>query len=138
MSLNSKNELVKVAKIVCRDLRKNSTNAERIFWEAVRNRKFLNKKFYRQYPIFHDITGRETFFVADFYINENKLVIELDGIIHKYRLAEDDIRTEILNSLGLRVVRFSNDEIEIDIKKVLNSLIKYLKSNQPCLSKNEE
>ena len=78
MSLNSKTKLVEVAKVVCRELRKHSTEAERIFWEAVRNKKFCNRKFYRQYPLFHDITGKETFFIADFFCYEEKLIIELD------------------------------------------------------------
>jgi len=128
MSLNRKNELINIAKIICRDLRKKSTKAERIFWEAVRNRKFLNKKFYRQHPIFHDITSKETFFVADFYCDEDKIIIELDGIIHKYRLREDEERTRILENLGLSVIRFSNNEVERNIKEVLDRLSKYLNS----------
>ena len=45
MSLNRKRELIEVAKVVCRDLRKNSTKAERILWETIRNKKLLDKKF---------------------------------------------------------------------------------------------
>lgn len=85
MSLNRKNKLLEVAKTVCRELRKNSTKVEKILWEYLRNRNLLNKKFYRQYPLFYDLTGRESFFVADFYCHEEKLVIELDGEYHKYR-----------------------------------------------------
>ena len=119
MSLNNKKKLVEVAKIVCRDLRKNSTKAERIFWEQVRNRRFCGKKFYRQYPIFHDITGKETFFIADFFCFEEKLIVELDGRYHQYRLKEDEERTKILNQLGLNVIRFTNDEIENYLENVL-------------------
>lgn len=126
MSLNSKTKLAEIAKIVCRELRKNSTKAERIFWEKVRDKQFYRKKFYRQYPIFHDITGRETFFIADFFCFEGKLIIELDGKYHQYRLKEDEERTKILNHLGLRVVRFSNDEIINDLGKVLVKLNEYL------------
>lgn len=122
MSLNNKTKLVEIAKVVCRELRKNSTKAERIFWEKVRNKQFYGKKFYRQYPFFHDITGKETFFVADFYCYEEKLIIELDGKYHQYRLKEDKERTEILNYLGLKVVRFSNDEIISDLRRVLNKI----------------
>ena len=89
MSLNNKSKLFEAAKVVCRELRKNSTKAERIFWEVIRNKKFYRKKFYRQYPIFHDITGKETFFVADFFCFDEKLIIELDGKYHQYRLQED-------------------------------------------------
>ncbi|WP_290661501.1 endonuclease domain-containing protein [Ignavibacterium sp.] len=124
MSLNNKKKLVEVAKIVCRELRKNSTKAERIFWEQVRNRRFCGKKFYRQYPIFLDITGKETFFIADFFCFEEKLIVELDGRYHQYRLKEDKERTKIPNQLGLNVIRFTNDEIENDLENVLIKLRK--------------
>ena len=64
MSLNHKKELVEIAKTVCRKLRNNSTEAEKLFWAEVRNNKFDNKKFYRQYPFYYDITGRESFFCS--------------------------------------------------------------------------
>jgi len=125
MSLNRKSQLVQVAKKVCRDLRKNQTEAEKLFWKVVHDRKFNGKKFYRQYPIFHDISGRETFFVADFYCYSEKLVIELDGNIHQYKLKEDNLRTEIINQLGIKVIRFKNKEIISDIEKVLKEIEKY-------------
>ena len=123
MSLNNKKKLVDVAKVVCRELRKNSTEAEREFWEAVRTKK-LGKKFYRQFPFFHDITGKETFFVADFYCHEEKLIVELDGKYHQYRLKEDKERTKILNCLGLRVIRFRNEEIINDLSGVVMKIKK--------------
>lgn len=126
MSLKRNNNLVEIAKFVCRELRKNSTQSEKIFWDKVRNKNFFGKKFYRQYPIFHDITGKETFFVADFFCYTDKLIVELDGKCHQYRLKEDDDRTKILNFLGLQVIRFSNDEIMNNLESVLKILIKYL------------
>ena len=128
MSLNKKRELTLVAKNICRELRKHSTNAERILWTELRNRKFCSKKFNRQYPLFYDINGAESFFIADFYCNELKLIIELDGIIHKYKLKKDKERTEILNSLGLNILRFSNSEVEENAKEVLYKISKYYKS----------
>jgi very-short-patch-repair endonuclease len=122
MSLNKKSELVALAKAVCRKLRNNSTETEKIFWEAVRNKRFEGKKFYRQHPLFYDLTGTETFFIADFYCYEEKLIIELDGIYHQYRLKQDEERTKILNLLGVRVIRFTNNEIIKDINTVLNKI----------------
>jgi len=124
MSLNSKKELVQIAEVICRELRKYSTEAKKIFWEAVRDKKFCGKKFYRQYPIYHDITGRETFFIADFYCYQEKLVIEIDGKYYHYRLEDDSERSEILNFLGLKVIRFSNEEINNDLN---NALVKMKK-----------
>ena len=126
MSLNARRKLVEVAKVVCRELRRNETEAEKILWKAIRNRNLDGKKFYRQQPIFHDVTGRETFFVADFYCFTDKLIIELDDRYHQYRLKEDKHRTEILNLLGLRVIRFSNDEVINNLGFVLNEIKKSL------------
>ena len=125
MSLNSKHKLIEIAKIVARDLRRNSTQAENIFWEAVRNRRFCNKKFYRQFPIYFDFAGKESFFVADFYCHEERLVIELDGLIHQYRLEEDKDRTEIIKYLGIKVLRFKNEEVINDLSKVLEEIKSY-------------
>jgi len=122
MSLNRKKELRKVAKIVCRDLRKNSTMAEKIFWEAVRNKKLNGKKFYRQHPLFYDITGKESFFVADFYCQQEKLAVELDGRYHEYKLNVDTERTEILNNLGLKVLRFKNEDVINNLNDVLTKV----------------
>ncbi|MGB5529070.1 MAG: endonuclease domain-containing protein [Ignavibacteriaceae bacterium] len=122
MSLNNKAKLVELAKVVCRELRKDSTDAERLFWDAVRNKKLGRKKFYRQYPIFHDLTGKESFFIADFYCHEEKLIIELDGKYHQYRLKEDKERTKILNHLGLKVIRFKNEEVIQDLNGVISKI----------------
>ena len=122
MSLNNKKKLVEIAKAVCRELRLNSTEAERILWDTVRNKKLGGKKFYRQYPFFHDITGKETFFIGDFYCHDGELIVELDGKYHQYRLKEDKDRTTILNYLGLRVIRFRNEEVINDLHMVIRKI----------------
>jgi len=120
---NSKNhKLVQIAKQRCRELRKSQTKAETIFGQAVRNRKFLRLKFYRQYPIFIDFNGKETFFIADFFCFEKKLVVEIDGKIHDYQKENDVLRTEIVNMKDIDVIRFKNEEIERDIGLVLRRL----------------
>lgn len=126
MSLNIKGKLVEVAKVVCRELRKNETEAEKLLWKAIRDRNLKGKKFYRQHPIFHDITGKETFFVADFYCFSEKLIIELDGKYHRYRLKEDKKRTDILNLLGLKIIRFNNEEVLNNLDDVLLKIGKSL------------
>ena len=122
MSLNRKRELVEIAKNVCRELRKNSTEAEKLFWEEVRNRRLENKKFYRQYPLFYDLTGTESFFVADFYCYTEKIIIELDGKYHMYKIKADEKRTEILNMLGVKVLRFNNEQIFNNLDEVLTKI----------------
>ena len=126
MSLSSDPRLREIAKQLCRELRQRQTNAEEIFWQAVRDRKFLGLKFYRQYPLFFDYLGKETFFIADFFCHERQLVVEIDGKIHDYRKDHDELRTFIINMMGIEVVRFRNEEIEKDLGNVLARLAKQL------------
>ncbi|MHB1685759.1 MAG: endonuclease domain-containing protein [Ignavibacteriaceae bacterium] len=126
MSLSKNPELILVAKTICRELRKNSTKEEDILWEKIRNRKLLNKKFYRQHPLFFDLLGKETFYVADFYCYETKLVIEIDGAYHGHQKVNDELRTDVINLLGVKVIRFKNEEVEKNIKRVLDKIKIYL------------
>ena len=69
---------------LARELRKNSTPAEKLLWAELRNRKLNGVKFFRQHPlIYEEDRGRLHFFIPDFYSAEQKLVIELDGKIHE-------------------------------------------------------
>src|ERR1051325_1727182 len=117
-----KQKFIQTAKQRARELRKKQTEAEKIFWEAVRNRRFMDKKFLRQHPLHFKSYGAESFFISDFYCHEHKLVIELDGEIHDNRKEEDEIRTEIINALKLKVVRFKNEEVIDDLENVLKKL----------------
>jgi very-short-patch-repair endonuclease len=120
--ISMKKNVVEAAKKLCRDLRRRSTLSERLFWQAVRNRKVLGKKFLRQFPIFFEYTGKETFFIADFYCHESRLVVEIDGKSHDYQKDYDELRTHIINNLGIEVVRFPNKDIETDMNQVLEKL----------------
>jgi very-short-patch-repair endonuclease len=124
MSLTKSRELVLVAKEVCRELRRRSTKAEDLLWKQLRNRRFMNKKWRRQHPLFHDLLGRETFYVPDFYCHEIKLAVEVDGGIHKKRFHYDQLRDEVINALGISVVRFTNEEVENNMPNVLAVLRK--------------
>ena len=122
MSLNRKKELSLIAKEFCRNLRANQTDSEAAFWEIVRNRKLLGKKFLRQHPIIYDLLGKESFYISDFYCHELKLIIEIDGKIHQYEQLKDVERDEIMNLLGLYVLRIKNEEIENSISKVIDKI----------------
>ena len=105
-----------------RELRRNQTESEKIFWANVRNRKFLGKKFLRQHPIKFEYQGEKRFFVADFYCAEAKLIIELDGKIHDHQKERDQYRTYLLKTLGYRIIRFPNETIEKSLAKVFKTL----------------
>ena len=117
----SKN-VVQSAREICRALRRNSTQSEKLFWAALRNRKFHGKKFLRQHPLFFTYLNKGSFFVADFYCHELRIVIELDGKNHEYQKDHDELRTYVINTLGINVVRFRNDEVEKDLQGVLKKL----------------
>jgi len=106
-----------------RNLRKNQTPAEIFFWSRVRNRKFLGKKFKRQYLIqYFDEIHEKAFFIADFYCHEIKLVIEIDGKIHEKQKVFDQYREDIIRSLGYQVIRFTNKEVIYNWQKVQSTL----------------
>ncbi|MCA1800807.1 MAG: endonuclease domain-containing protein [Actinobacteria bacterium] len=96
---------------MARELRKNSTPAEKMLWAELRNRQVNGIKFLRQHPlIYEEDRGRLHFFIADFYSAEHKLVIELDGKIHEKQKYYDRERDLIIEKLGLKVIRFKNKE----------------------------
>ena len=91
-----------VLKARARQMRAESTDAEKRIWFYLRARKLAGFKFRRQAVV----AG----FITDFYCDQVKLVIELDGGQHldEMGLKYDEGRTEALNSLGVRVIRFSD------------------------------
>ena len=99
-----------------RKLRDKSTPAENIFWEIVRNRNFLGLKFRRQHQI-----GS---YVVDFYCDEKKLIIELDGKIHDTSSVKkkDQKRDAYLKSLGMNIIRIRNEKILTGIESVLDEI----------------
>lgn len=102
----------KVILSFARQLRKNQTFAEKVFWEKVRNRRLFDKKINRQFIIEHsNILGNKQFFIVDFYCHERRLIIELDGTIHKYQIGYDLEREGILNAMRFQIVRFINEEV---------------------------
>jgi very-short-patch-repair endonuclease len=119
--------LHQAAKKLSRELRKSQSEAEKIFWENIRKKRLHGLKFYRQYPIFYEIDNIESFFIADFYCFEKKTIIEIDGKIHRYKRKKDNLRTQILNFLGIRVIRFYNEDIENDLDKVITDILKCLR-----------
>lgn len=64
-------------------------------------------------------------YILDFYCFRANLVIEVDGMIHIKRLAYDIERTEYLESSGLKVIRFTNEDIENKLEWVLNRIRSY-------------
>ncbi|MFN6229558.1 MAG: endonuclease domain-containing protein [Dolichospermum sp.] len=106
-------------KPLARQMRTEATLAEKQLWQRLKNKQLLGFKFRRQQVIDR--------FIVDFYCHEVKLVIEVDGEIHNYTQVEDAIREEFLESLGLRVVRFKNEDVLFRIEGVLEEIVQWLK-----------
>ncbi|HEY2581918.1 MAG TPA: endonuclease domain-containing protein [Mucilaginibacter sp.] len=108
---------------LCRELRRRETEAEKILWRHIRNRKFYGYKFLRQHPICVESTfGKSLYYIPDFYCDKAKLVIEADGPIHQYKKEYDKNRDEVLMGLNLKIIRFDNIEIINNIQSVLNRI----------------
>ena len=95
--------------------RRNSTTAENVLWQNIRNKQ-LGVEFRRQHVIGD--------FIVDFVCLDKMLVIEVDGGYHTERdqLEDDETRARILNSLGFRVVRFSNERVLLDLDNVKSDI----------------
>ena len=101
-------------------LRKNMTIAEKLLWERL-NKNQLGVRFKAQHPI--------DMFIVDFYCHKYKLIIEVDGEIHLNQKDYDEGRTAELNRFDLKVIRFTNEEVLVDIDKVVVEIKSYL--NEP-------
>ena len=102
-----------------RQLRRESTDAERRLWWLLRDRRLVGHKFRRQCPI-----GS---YFADFACIERKIIIELDGGQHVDQCAYDDRRSAWLEARGWRVMRFWNDDVLLRMDDVLEVIVGALK-----------
>ncbi|MFS8903747.1 DUF559 domain-containing protein [Synechococcus sp. H60.4] len=103
-----------------RQLRREATTAERLLWEFLRDRRLLGRKFRRQHPI-----GQ---FIADFFCDDARLIIEIDGGVHREPTQQerDRLREEILRKHGFAVLRFTNDQVLDQTEQVLREIADYV------------
>ncbi len=106
-------------KAFARKNRKNPTPAEICLWQRLRCNA-LGHKFYRQYVIGD--------FIVDFLCHDDGLIVEVDGAYHSEPqvIENDERRTEFLQSMGYRVLRFSNEEVMFDTDSVIEEIEKEL------------
>jgi 2-isopropylmalate synthase len=113
---------------IARALRRTATDAERITWRLLRDRRLDGVKFRRQVPI-----GP---FVADFASIEHRLVVELDGGQHG-QSSSDVARDRFLAANGWRVVRFWNNDVMNNREGIYESLQQALALTQTLSRKRE-
>ncbi|MBQ7380690.1 MAG: endonuclease domain-containing protein [Clostridia bacterium] len=108
--------------ILAKNLRKNATPQENRLWYD-----FLSSykpRFQRQKAIDH--------FIADFYCDKAKLIIEIDGSQHysEEGIKKDQFRTEKLEAYDLTVIRFDNSEINNKFKDVCEYIDSFIKTSE--------
>ena len=101
-----------------RQLRRRSTDVERLLWSKMRDRQLAGAKFRRQHPI-----GP---YIVDFLCLEQRLVIELDGGQHAHRSRQDADRDQWLELRGYRVLRFWNNDAMRNVEGVLQRISEVL------------
>jgi ATP-dependent exoDNAse (exonuclease V) beta subunit len=111
------------------EMRKNPTAAEKVLWSEIKSKSLGNK--FRQQHLIDD-------FIVDFVCLSGKLVIEVDGDYHftEEQIQIDNERTIILNELGYKVIRFTNNDVLTNIHKVLNKIQDELKIQQQFQNSN--
>jgi len=103
-----------------RELRKDMTEAEKVFWEMVRDRRMFGLKFRRQ----QIIDG----FIVDFYCDSLGLCVEIDGGVHETEEQKnyDKLRDEALAIRSLKILRLKNEEVLGDKDSVYQSISQYI------------
>jgi very-short-patch-repair endonuclease len=112
-----------------RELRKKTTETEKIFWNKIlKNKKLKDFKFTRQKPIGH--------FIVDFYCAKFKLAIEIDGEIHNFQKTRDKERDNFLKQkFGLKILRYTDKEILNNAEKILENLTKEINNMEVPLTR---
>lgn len=98
-----------------RELRNNMTDAEMVLWGFLKT-KPMGCKFRRRHPL--------GIYIADFFCYKQKLVIEVDGSIHEDKTIKinDAERQKIIESEGITVLRFTNEEVLKQLEKVIEKI----------------
>jgi len=107
-------------------LRKEMTKAEACLWKYVlRAKQMKGYQFRRQRPVLN--------YIADFMCKELRLVIEVDGSTHDFKLAEDKRRTDDLRQAGFNVLRFTDEEVLTNIRGVAKEIERVIDDmTSPC------
>ena len=104
-------------------LRKKLTPAEATLWTLLKGKQLEGRKFRRQHSV-----GK---YILDFYCPSETLAIELDGEHHftDEGFAYDEERTNYLNSLRIKVLRFENEEVFQSPESVVAEIKKHFNTD---------
>lgn len=109
-------------KQLARNLRNHSTLAEVLLLNQLKQKQMMGYQFYRQKPIGD--------YIVDFFCAKMKLVIEIDGESHYGREKQDMEKTNFLESIGLTVLRFDDDQVKQRLEYVLIDIENWILQNE--------
>ena len=106
-----------------RELRNNSTNTEILLWKYLKDKQLCGLDFHRQKPIDE--------FIVDFFCPELMLAIEIDGLSHIGKEEYDMERQNKLEKLGVRFLRFKDEDVFYNCDFVMREIEKWIAVNKP-------
>ncbi len=124
MKFKSKRKLIPynpTLKEKARQLRNNSTNTEILLWGFLKGKQLKGYDFHRQKPIDE--------YIVDFFCSEIMLAIEIDGISHAGKEEYDEKRQMKLEALGVKILRFDDEEVFYNCDDVIRSIEKWIDEN---------
>jgi len=112
-------------KMLARKLRNDSTLGEVLLWNELKNKQFYGYDFHRQKPLLN--------YIVDLYCYELELVIEIDGLYHNWEEQDnrDVLRDNELNSYGLTILRFTEQEVRKNMQDVLRTIELHVFNRDP-------
>jgi very-short-patch-repair endonuclease len=110
-------------KPLARQKRHEPTAAEDVLWQALRGRQVAGAKFRRQFPI--------ATYIVDFCCPQAPLVVEVDGSVHAAYAENDAVRQDAIESCGMRVLRFRNEQVLGSLPQVLEAIERALAEPHP-------
>jgi very-short-patch-repair endonuclease len=102
------------------DLRKQGTLGEALLWNELKQSKMFGYKFMRQKPIDN--------YIVDFFCKKLMLAIEIDGNSHDTKMDLDKYRQERLEIMGIRFLRFTEQEVRKNMDAVIREIKKRVES----------
>jgi len=112
-------------KQLARHLRNNSTVAEVLLWQRLKNKQLQGYDFHRQKPIDE--------YIADFFCPKLNLIIEIDGITHddNKQFNRDQGRQRKLETLGFHILRFGDADVRKDLDAVVRMIEVWIEQHTP-------
>ncbi len=104
-----------------RELRKASTLAEVLLWNRLKSKQMRGYQFLRQKPLDE--------YIVDFFCYDLMLAIEVDGWSHNFKMEQDSIRQQRLESLGIRFLRFTDHAVKDNMEGVLQAIDAWIEAH---------